>query len=64
MSYIIAVRNPVTKEIKIISDYDQNGFPVIREYVRRDIAEEEALNIKMCNAWGYQLLEVKGHELD
>jgi hypothetical protein len=54
MSFIILVRNPRDKRVGAIQD-DEPG--VIHEFPTEGEAERFARSSKLCQAWGYEVVE-------
>ena len=54
MSYIILIRNPRTKKLLAIEDRDDN----VDEFATEADAEKIAQGAEICQAWGYEILEV------
>lgn len=55
MSYIVVTRNPGTKKLIGITDFDDGE---IAEFETEESASEAAANTTICKAWGYQIVEI------
>lgn len=55
MSYIIVIRNPRTKKLLAIEDADDN----VEEFSTEMEAKRVADGAQICQAWGYEIVEVK-----
>jgi 3-hydroxy-3-methylglutaryl CoA synthase len=58
-TYIIAVRNPTTKRLIIISKDSANGEsegPL--EFTAEDAAVTMAVGVSICKAWGFEIVPI------
>jgi hypothetical protein len=55
MGYILVTRNPSSKRLVIITSDDDK---TIAEFVTESEANAVAMAIPVCEAWGYQAVEI------
>lgn len=58
MGYIVVTRNPRTKTLIVITDFDGEE---VAEFDHKDRATEAADGTTVCKAWGYQIVEIDIH---
>jgi hypothetical protein len=54
MSYIVVMRNPTTKKPLAVTDDDGE----IADFETEDAAVSAAARVRVCEAWGYQVVEI------
>lgn len=59
MSYILVTRNPTTKRLVVVTGEDDYS---VAEFDTEGEARAVAMAVPVCEAWGYEALEVPNGE--
>jgi hypothetical protein len=54
MTFIITTRNPRTRKLVVVMDDDDE----VAEYETEEKAAEVARRVPVCEAWGFEIIEV------
>jgi len=58
MSFIIVIRSPVTKKLVVLQHWITDDDSYIAEYATEDEAFAAAGQTKICQAWGFEIVEL------